>query len=114
MDKDRKKPANMQNPQGYSYTAPIKAQGRAGVRQNAIHGNFAIRGAANWLHLAASPVFAILGVMAAFDDGPMASICNASGNNPFFAGMNAMYFLMALFHLPPWLHLILGSGNTKC
>lgn len=58
-------------------------------------------GPADWLCLAASPVFAAMAWAAAGD--PMA-FC-ASGPLPM-NGMAAMYLLMALFHLPPWLRLV--------
>lgn len=59
-------------------------------------------GAAGWLALAASPVFAAMAWAAAADPGP-ALLC-AAGRLPIH-GMPAMYLLMSLFHLPSWLRL---------
>jgi hypothetical protein len=56
------------------------------------------------LALAASPTFALLALIAA-NDGPMHALCS-SGSSPIpVDGMTAMYLLMSLFHLPPWLNL---------
>lgn len=60
------------------------------------------RTAAAWLSLAAAPTFALMAFIAA-SDTPLAGLC-APG--PWFLpvdGMTAMYLLMSLFHLPPWL-----------
>jgi hypothetical protein len=61
-------------------------------------------GAAGWLALAASPVFALMGLVAAVDAPRHALCASASGLLPI-DGMTAMYLLMSLFHLPPWLKL---------
>jgi hypothetical protein len=59
------------------------------------------RGAASWLALAASPAFAVMAWIASNDVAPIA-FC-ASGSN--IHRMTAMYVLMSLFHLSPWLKL---------
>jgi hypothetical protein len=56
------------------------------------------------LILAASPVFALMAWIAAKDSGAMALCSHGSGMLPI-GGMPAMYLLMSLFHLPPWLKL---------
>ena len=70
-------------------------------------------GAAGWLALAASPVFAVMAWIAAKDASGMALCSPASSTLPI-DGMSAMYLLMSLFHLPPWLKLVsgrLGAGT---
>ena len=62
------------------------------------------RGAAGWLALAASPTFALMAWIAATDARPMALCSSGPGIVPI-GGMTAMYLLMCLFHLPPWLKL---------
>jgi hypothetical protein len=64
------------------------------------------RGMADRLCLAASPVFAVMAVLAQSDGGPM--ICSTSMEASPWSGMLPMYLLMSLFHLPPWLKLIFG------
>jgi hypothetical protein len=62
------------------------------------------RGAAGWLALAASPTFALMACVAANDAHPIVPCSSASGVLPI-GGMTAMYLLMSLFHLSPWLKL---------
>jgi hypothetical protein len=62
---------------------------------------------ADWLCLAASPVFAVMAVLAQSDGRPD-MICSAMMDASAFGGMVPMYLLMSLFHSPPWLKLILG------
>jgi hypothetical protein len=61
-------------------------------------------GAAGWLALAASPTFALMAVLSAADTMPMA-LCAPEPRLLPLDGMTAMYVLMGLFHLPPWLKL---------
>ena len=65
------------------------------------------RGMADWLCLAASPVFAVMAVLAQSDGRPD-MICSAMMDASPFGGMVPMYLLMSLFHSPPWLKLIFG------
>jgi hypothetical protein len=58
--------------------------------------------AAGWLALAASPSLAFMAWIAA-QDAP--ALCAASQSLLPIDGMTAMYGLMSLFHLPPWLKL---------
>ncbi|HUB13032.1 MAG TPA: hypothetical protein VMB34_13855 [Acetobacteraceae bacterium] len=67
------------------------------------------RGATGWLALAASPTFALMALVAANDAAAMPYCSAASGLLPI-GGMTAMYLLMSLFHLSPWLRL--ASGRT--
>lgn len=61
-----------------------------------------------WLALAASPVFAAMALVSATDAPPLA-LCAAGATLLPVDGMTAMYLLMSLFHLPPWLKLA-GRG----
>ena len=67
------------------------------------------RGAAGWLALAASPTFALMAWIAA-NDGPPMPFCSSGPGILPIGGMTAMYLLMSLFHLSPWLRL--ASGRT--
>jgi len=62
------------------------------------------RGAAGWLGLAASPTFALMAWNAANAAHPFAFCAVGSSMLPI-DGMTAMYGLMSLFHLSPWLKL---------
>lgn len=61
-----------------------------------------------WLALAASPTFALMALITAVDAPPLA-LCTGSIRILPIDGMTAMYVLMSLFHLPPWLKLA-GRG----
>ena len=67
------------------------------------------RGMADWLCLAASPVFAVMAFLAQGDGQPDIICSTMMGGSPF-GGMVPMYLLMSLFHSPPWLKLILGKN----
>lgn len=56
-----------------------------------------------WLALAAAPVFAAMALICAIDAPPL-SMCAAGATVLPVDGMTAMYLLMSLFHLPPWLN----------
>ncbi|HTW73247.1 MAG TPA: hypothetical protein VME47_25440 [Acetobacteraceae bacterium] len=60
-----------------------------------------------WLALAASPTFALMAWIAANNATPMA-LCSAAPGILPIDGMTAMYLLMSLFHLSPWLKLASG------
>ena len=62
---------------------------------------------ADWLCLAASPVFAIMALLAQADGGADI-MCSAVMDASPWGGMVPMYLLMSLFHSPPWLKLIFG------
>jgi len=61
------------------------------------------RGAANFLCLAAAPVFAIMALISGA--GPMEVLCSAE-HRSLLSGMGSMYVLMSVFHAAPWLKLI--------
>ena len=70
------------------------------------------RGAAGWLALAASPTFACMAWIAAHDASPVA-LCAAGPRILPLGGMAAMYLLMSLFHLSPWLKLASGRPAAR-
>jgi hypothetical protein len=72
-------------------------------------GTLAAPGIARWLCLAASPTFALMAWIAAHHASPMMLCSSGPGMLPM-GGMSAMYLLMSLFHLPPWLKL--ASSRT--
>lgn len=67
------------------------------------------RGVAGWLCLAASPAFA---AMAWIGPGDPMALCASGPGMPPMDGMTAMYLLMSLFHLPPWLVLVSRRGTV--
>jgi len=71
------------------------------------------RGAAGWLALAASPTFAFMAWVAANNPSPMPLCSSAPGILPI-DGMTAMYLLMSVFHLSPWLNLASGRPWAHC
>lgn len=64
----------------------------------------ATHAAAGWLALAAAPAFALMAGIAA-SGAAEAALCSGSPRPLPLDGMTAMYLLMSLFHLPPWLKL---------
>jgi hypothetical protein len=69
-------------------------------------GNAAVPGAASWLGFAASPTFAVMAVWTGFSPGLSDMLCIRSHGGLPLDGMAAMYALMSLFHLAPWLSLL--------
>jgi hypothetical protein len=68
--------------------------------------------AAKWLRFAAAPTFAIAALLTiVLDNGPPTTFCAKAGSL-WPGGMAPMYFLMATFHLVPWLRLISWRGNA--
>jgi hypothetical protein len=65
---------------------------------------------ADGLAFAAAPTFAAMALVSATAGAPMA-LCIGGGPLPV-DGMTAMYLLMSLFHLPPWLRRASGRGRT--
>ena len=59
-----------------------------------------------WLHFAAAPTFAAMALSTlVLDSAAPNALCAATGG-AFLNGMAPMYFLMAVFHLTPWLKLL--------
>ena len=75
-------------------------------------GAWPARGAAGWLALAASPTFALMAWIAA-NDAPLMAGCSAGRSILPIDGMTAMYVLMSLFHLSPWLKLASGRPRAR-
>ena len=65
--------------------------------------------AADWLALAAAPSFAAAGLATALG-GTAMPLCSAGGMP--LDGMPAMYLLMSLFHLAPWLRRATRPGRA--
>jgi hypothetical protein len=64
-------------------------------------------GAADWLCLAATPVFATMALLTAVLGGGAAEMpCPAALDASSLNGMALMYVLMGFFHSAPWLKLI--------
>jgi hypothetical protein len=60
--------------------------------------------AAAWLSFAATPVFALMALLAApHEPGPAAMLCAAAHGASPLGGMVPMYLLMSAFHAGPWL-----------
>ena len=70
------------------------------------------RGAAGWIGLAASPTFALMAWIAA-NDGPSITLCSSGSSLLPIDGMTAMYLLMSLFHLSPWLNLACRAPRAR-
>ena len=88
------------------------SEAHAGRRSSgAIHrenGNAASIGAADWLHLAAAPTFAVMALLTAvLGGGSVDALCSSASASPL-SGMVPMYLLMSAFHAAPWLKLIVG------
>ena len=67
------------------------------------------RRAADWLHLAAAPTFAIMAMLTGALGGDQRDmLCTAAAHGSLLGGMVPMYLLMSAFHLRPWLTLISG------
>ncbi|WP_163268867.1 hypothetical protein [Chelativorans alearense] len=66
---------------------------------------------AGWLAYATSPTFALMGLIAA-SDATGNALCSVVPSILPIDGMTAMYLLMSLFHLPPWLRLFSTTGRA--
>jgi hypothetical protein len=69
-------------------------------------------GLAKWLCLAATPTFAIMGLLTGLEGSPMDKLCLSGPGSPL-SGMVPMYLFMSAFHSPPWLKLIFGRRGTS-
>jgi hypothetical protein len=65
-------------------------------------------GAIDVLALAAAPTFALMVI--GTGRSPTMALCSPGAGLLPIDGMTAMYLLMSLFHLPPWLRLARRAG----
>jgi hypothetical protein len=63
--------------------------------------------AADLLHLAAAPSFALMALLTGLSGGGMPDmLCASAHGTSAFSGMLPMYLLMVVFHAAPWLKLL--------
>lgn len=73
----------------------------------------AAKRAADFLHFAAAPTFAVMALATGLlGDEPANVLCSVSGA-PFLSGMMPMYLLMSAFHAAPWLRLVAGRRQPS-
>jgi hypothetical protein len=78
--------------------------------------NASALGAADFLCLAATPIFAIMALLTGVLGGGRSDmLCSAAQDASPLNGMAAMYLLMSAFHAAPWLKLASGrrSGTRR-
>jgi hypothetical protein len=69
--------------------------------------------AADFLSLAAAPIFAIMALLTGvFGGGSPDALCSMMSASPL-SGMVPMYMLMSAFHCAPWLKLIVSRRTGK-
>ena len=84
----------------------MTATSASGTTRSAGESTVAAPAVARFLHLAASPTFALMALSTfVLDSGGQGALCAAVGGSGF-NGMAPMYLLMALFHLAAWLKLM--------
>jgi hypothetical protein len=69
-------------------------------------------GLAKFLCLAATPTFAIMGLLTGLFGSPMDGLCSPE-HGALLSGMVPMYLFMSAFHAPPWLKLIFGRRDVS-
>jgi len=70
------------------------------------------RRAVAWLAFAASPAFALMAWITA-EDASRTALCGSGARILPIDGMTAMYLLMSLFHLSPWLGSLSGRPRRR-
>ena len=76
----------------------------------AVHNDETVRGAGDWLHLAAAPTFAVMALLTGMrSSGAQAMLCVPMQDMFPVNSMVLMYALMSAFHLPPWLRLVFAQ-----
>jgi hypothetical protein len=61
--------------------------------------------AAEWLHLAATPSFAVMALISTLAGSGMPDMLCGHGASSL-GGMTPMYLLMSIFHAAPWLKVL--------
>lgn len=70
---------------------------------------------ADWLCLAAAPIFALMALLSGIPGGGSPDIlCSAAPHASPLTGMVPMYWLMSAFHAAPWLRLISKGRKGAC
>ena len=77
----------------------------------ATRGKAAGHPAASLLPFAATPTFVVMALWSAVAGGSVEMICGGGGSPLFLNGMTAMYALMSVFHVSPWLTLLSNWRN---
>jgi hypothetical protein len=70
--------------------------------------------AADLLHHAAAPTFALMALITGLSGGGMPDmLCASAHGTSAFGGMLPMYLLMSLFHAAPWLKLLSRNSARR-
>ena len=70
--------------------------------------------AADWLGLAAAPIFAMMALLTVVVGRTQPDIiCSGAEHTSPMSGMISMYLLMSAFHSPPWLKLIFSRDQNE-
>jgi hypothetical protein len=77
----------------------------------AIRGDAAGTPAASLLSLAAAPTFAVMALWSAVAGVPADMMCSSGSSALSLNSMAAMYVLMSVFHVSPWLTLLSNWRN---
>lgn len=86
--------------------AQVSIHGRTSSAKRPEGGSLASLDAADWLSLAAAPVFAFMALLSAVDGDSAANLlCSAAHDASPLSGMVTMYVLMSVFHAGSWLKL---------
>lgn len=80
----------------------ISQNGCAGGTNRSHDGRF---GLPEWLHLAATPTFALMALLTAVSGEAHSMTCLGMAGSTPLEGMGLMYLLMGVFHAAPWLRL---------
>lgn len=78
----------------------------------AMRGGAARTIAASLLSLAATPTFVVMALWSAVAGGPAEMLCSSGGSALSLSGMSAMYALMSVFHVSPWMTLLSNWRNA--
>ena len=85
------------------------SDGGAGGALRHESGRAAALDAADWLCLAAAPIFALMALLTGvLGGGPANMLCSGGQDASPLSGMVPMYLLMSALHSAPWLRLVSG------